>query len=94
MYDRGGFQVKNPINRYAIGDRDKLTYNADCSLDIYVQAESPGPDKESNWLPSPRGAPFQPTMRLYSPRKEVADGSWAPPPFRRIDASATTGQSR
>ncbi|HEY2620722.1 MAG TPA: DUF1254 domain-containing protein [Acetobacteraceae bacterium] len=85
MYDEDGFQVPNPINRFAIGDRDKLTFNADGSLDIYVQAESPGKDKESNWLPAPKDAPFQPTMRLYSPRREVADGNWAPPGLQRTN---------
>jgi hypothetical protein len=81
MYDKDGFQVGNPINRFAIGGRDKLTFNPDGSLDIYVQAESPGADKDSNWLPAPKDAFFQPTMRIYSPRPEVADGSWSPPPF-------------
>lgn len=93
MYDGDGFQVPNPINRFAIGDRDKLTFNADGSLDIYVQAESPGPDKEANWLPAPKDAPFQPTMRIYSPRREVAEGTWAPPPFERTGSAATTGQA-
>src|SRR5271170_1553389 len=79
MYDKDGFQAPNPINRFAIGDRDKLKFNTDGSLDIYVQADSPGADKESNWLPAPKDAPFQPTMRLYSPRPEVLDGAWAPP---------------
>ncbi len=84
MYDQDGFQVPNPINRFAIGDRDKLAFNADGSLDIYVQAEWPSKDKKSNWLPAPKNAPFQPTLRIYSPRPEVADGTWAPPPFRRM----------
>jgi hypothetical protein len=66
MYDKDGFQVPNSINRFAIGDRDKLSFNADGSLDIYVQAESPGKDKESNWLPAPKNALFQPTLRIYS----------------------------
>jgi hypothetical protein len=81
MYDKDGFQIPNPINRYAIGDRDKLIYNAEGSLDIYVQSGSPGKDKEANWLPAPKGE-FQPTMRIYSPRPDVLDGSWAPPPFK------------
>lgn len=82
MYDDKGFQVPNAINRFAIGDGDPLKFNADGSLDIYVQAESPGSELESNWLPAPKGAPFQPTLRIYSPRPEVADGTWAPPPFK------------
>jgi hypothetical protein len=53
MYDAEGFQVANPLERFAIGDRDDLTYNADGSLDIYMQHESPGDDKASNWLPAP-----------------------------------------
>ena len=65
MYDQDGFQVSNSINRFAIGDRDKLAFNADGSLDIYVQAESPSKDKESNWLPAPKNAPFQPTLRTH-----------------------------
>jgi hypothetical protein len=48
MYDDQGFQVANPINRFAIGDRDNLKYNADGSLDLYLQNENPGADKESN----------------------------------------------
>lgn len=85
MYDKDGFQVPNSINRFALGDRDKLTFNPDGSVDIYVQAESPGADKESNWLPAPKDAPFQPTMRLYSPRPEVMDGTWAPPAFVKVN---------
>ncbi len=84
MYDNDGFQVPNPINRYAIGDRDKLTFNADGSLDIYVQVDSPSKDKEANWLPAPKDS-FQPTMRIYSPRAEVLNGSWAPPPFKKVN---------
>ena len=90
MYGKDGFQVPNPINRFAIGDRDKLTFNPDGSLDIYVQADSPGKDKEANWLPAPKGE-FQPTMRIYSPRPEVLDGSWSPPPFKRVEGTGTVG---
>jgi hypothetical protein len=75
MYDADGFQVANPIDRFAIGDRDKMNFNADGSLDICIQAESPGPDKEANWLPAPKDAQFEPTMRIYSPRPAVVDGN-------------------
>lgn len=84
MYDNEGFQVPNPINRFAIGDRDKLKFNADGSLDIYIQTDSPEKDKESNWLPAPNAGAMGPTMRIYAPRHEVLDGTWHPPPFQRV----------
>ncbi|HIK46314.1 MAG TPA: DUF1254 domain-containing protein [Leptolyngbyaceae cyanobacterium M65_K2018_010] len=84
MYDADGFQVANPLNRFAIGDRDALTYNADGSLDIYIQHPSPGADKESNWLPAPAQGLLGLTMRLYAPKAEALDGRWAPPPIQRV----------
>jgi len=83
MYDGDGYQAANPLNRFAIGDRDALKYNADGSLDIYMQNASPGADKESNWLPAPKG-PLGITMRLYAPKPEVADGRWVPPAIKRV----------
>jgi hypothetical protein len=85
MYDGEGYQVANEINRFAIGDRDKLTYNADGSLDLYVQHTNPGPERVANWLPAPRGT-LGVTMRLYAPARSVLDGTWAPPPVRRRSA--------
>jgi len=84
MYDKYGFQVPNRMERFAIGSKDQLAFRADGSLDIYLQADSPGKDKEVNWLPAPKGE-FQPTMRIYSPREEVLDGSWAPPPIQKSE---------
>jgi hypothetical protein len=84
MYDGEGFPVANPISRCAIGDRDDLKYNADGSLDLYIQHQNPGPDKVSNWLPSPAKGPLGMTMRLYAPKTEVLDGRWAPPPLQRV----------
>ena len=54
LYNSKQAFVDNPINRYAIGDRDKLKFDADGALTLYVEHESPGPDKESNWLPAPK----------------------------------------
>jgi hypothetical protein len=79
MYNSKQAFIENPINRYAIGDRDKLKFNADGSLTIYVQHGSPGKAKESNWLPAPPDS-FNIFMRLYWPKKEVVDGTWQPPP--------------
>jgi hypothetical protein len=84
MYDDQGFQIANPLNRFAIGDRDGLKYNDDGSLDLYVQSASPGADKESNWLPSPARGGASLTMRLYAPKAEALDGRWAPPPVKHI----------
>jgi hypothetical protein len=83
-YDIEGYFMANPVNRSAIGDRDKLTTNADGSTDIYLQSESPGKDKEANWLPVTKG-PFTLLMRLYSPREEFLEGKWAPPPVNKAD---------
>ena len=82
MYDAEGFQAANSLNRFAIGDRDPLQYNADESLDLYLQHTSPGSAKEANWLPAPNGA-LGITMRLYSPKSSVLNGTWEPPAVRR-----------
>lgn len=83
MYDVEGFQAANELNRFAIGDRDDLKYNADGSLDLYLQHASPGGDKVRNWLPAPV-CPLGVTMRLYAPKARALDGRWAPPPIRRV----------
>jgi hypothetical protein len=83
MYNDKQFFVANPIDRHAIGDRDKLQFNPGGTLDVYLQNESPGKDKESNWLPAPKGS-FNLILRLYWPRQEVLDGRWAPPAVRRV----------
>jgi len=85
LYDAEGFQVANPLHRFAIGDRDPLKFNADGSLDLYVQNEDPGPDQESNWLPSPNSGQLALTLRLYAPKPQVADGRWNPPAIRRVN---------
>lgn len=84
MYDAEMYQVLNPINRYAIGDRDKLKFNEDGSLTIYLQRQSPGADKESNWLPTPEEGKFIPIMRLYWPKDVVLDQKWMPPAIQRV----------
>jgi hypothetical protein len=82
MYDDHGFQVSNELNRFALGDRDPLEYNADGSLDLYIQHANPGSDRQSNWLPAPNG-PSGITMRLYLPDVSVLAGAWAPPPVQK-----------
>jgi hypothetical protein len=82
MYDEAGFTAPNSIDRSAIGDRDDLKYNADGSLDLYLQHKNPGPDKESNWLPSPSSGKLGITMRLYAPKAQALDGRWNPPAIK------------
>jgi hypothetical protein len=78
LYDQEGFQVANPIGRFAIGDRDPLMRAADGAVEILIQNADPGADRRANWLPAPTG-PFNLTMRLYGPRAEAIDGRWSPP---------------
>ena len=83
--DMRSFLVENQINRYSVGDRTKgLKYNGDGSLDIYIQHDSPGPDKESNWLPAPANS-FRLSLRAYQPRKELLEGEYFPPQIRRVE---------
>jgi hypothetical protein len=79
------------LKRNAIGDRDALQFNADGSLDLYIQHASPGAKDESNWLPAPTGD-FNLTMRVYSPKREVLDGSWAPPAIWQAKQRRTAAQ--
>jgi hypothetical protein len=73
LYDNDGFQVANSLNRFAVSSWMPFKSNADGSLDLYFQNESPGPDKEANWLPAPKG-PFNLTMRLYAPQSDALTG--------------------
>ncbi|MBO3707201.1 MAG: DUF1254 domain-containing protein [Candidatus Accumulibacter sp.] len=81
MYDADYFFVDNKLNRYTLSQRNKLKVNADGSVDLYIQNESPGKDKEANWLPAPKGD-FVLMMRLYWPKEQapsILDGSWKVP---------------
>jgi hypothetical protein len=82
LYDSDGFQVGNALNRFAVSSWMPFVYNADGSLDLYFQTDSPGKDKEANWLPAPK-APFNLTMRLYSPESDALTGKWNPPPIKK-----------
>ncbi|QOZ38229.1 DUF1254 domain-containing protein [Bradyrhizobium sp. CCBAU 53421] len=86
LYDSDGFQVGNALDRFAVSSWMPFQYNTDGSLDLYFQNESPGKDKEANWLPAPKGA-FNLTMRIYSPKSEALNGNWSPPPVTRTQAA-------
>lgn len=87
LYDDKSLLVPNPLNRFIIGNRDKLKYNEDGSLDIYLQNTSPGPDKESNWLPTPPYGGFNVTLRIYWPKTEALNGQWALPKIMPVKPS-------
>lgn len=73
--------VPNALNRYSISPRQDLKANPDGSVDLYLQKDSPGADKESNWLPAPAGK-FILMLRLYWPNPEnpsILDGTWSIP---------------
>jgi hypothetical protein len=86
MYDDQYFFVDNPLNRYNLSQRNKFKTNADGSVDLLIQKESPGKDRESNWLPAPAGG-FVLMFRLYWPKEtppSILDGSWKPPEVKEI----------
>jgi hypothetical protein len=87
MYDaKTQLLVDNPINRYLINSPmlSSLKKNGDGSLTLYVQKDSPGADKESNWLPAPHDR-FYMVLRLYWPKQEALDGEWKPPAVQKVE---------
>jgi hypothetical protein len=85
LYDAEGYQVPNSLNRFAVSSWMPFKYAPDGSLDLYFQNQSPGADKEANWLPAPKG-PFNLTMRLYAPKDDALTGKWNPPPVMKAAA--------
>ncbi len=83
LYDQDGYQVANSLNRFAVSSWMPFKTNLDGSLDLYFQNESPGKDKEWNWLPAPKRA-FNLTMRLYAPKMGVLVGKWNPPAVVKV----------
>jgi hypothetical protein len=87
MYDgKSQLLVGNPLNRYLINSPmlPGLKTDADGGLTLFVQNQSPGPEKESNWLPAPNG-PFYVVMRIYMPKPEVISGAWKEPPMMKAE---------
>ena len=91
LYDNEGFQVANSMNRFAVSSWMPFKFNSDGSLDLYFQNESPGANKEANWLPAPKG-PFNLTMRIYAPKSEALTGKWNPPPVMKVSATPLAAQ--
>lgn len=84
LYNEQHFFHPNDLKRYSLGTKNKnLKRNSDGSLTLYVNKASPGKDKESNWLPAPRGH-FSLYIRAYWGQKGILDGSWKPPVIRKV----------
>jgi hypothetical protein len=86
MYDLpASLMVDNPLNRYLLNSPmiPQFKKDADGGFTLYFQSDSPGADKETNWLPAPKG-PFLVVMRLYSPKEEALQGTWKQPPMVRV----------
>jgi hypothetical protein len=84
--DQGWWFVPNKLNKFTVSPRNNPVPNEDGSLTLYFQNESPGADKEANWLPAPKGA-FLPMLRMYWPKEtspSILDGSWMPPVVKRV----------
>jgi hypothetical protein len=81
---RVSFYVPNALNRYGMLSNMPLKYNADRSLDIYIQTASPGADKEADWLPCPPSDPFNLTIRVYQPKEALLDGNCKIPAVKRL----------
>jgi len=87
LYNAEHLFSANKLNRYSLGTKNSksLQRGADGSLTLYVQSEPPGKDKESNWLPAPKGADFSLYIRAYWPKAPILEGSWTPPAVNRAN---------
>lgn len=84
--DKGWWFVPNALNKFTVSPRNDLKYNDDGSLTLYFQNESPGADKESNWLPAPKGS-FIAMLRMYWPKEgdpSILNGTWTPPTVQLV----------
>ena len=87
MIDQGWWFVPNALNKFTVSPRDNLKYNADGSLTLHFQNESPGADNEANWLPAPKGD-FILMLRMYWPKENspsILNGSWKVPQVVKVD---------
>lgn len=86
MYDASYFFVPNALNRYTLSQRNTFVTNPDGSVDLFMQHDSPGKDKEANWLPAPSG-PFVLMLRMYWPKEKppsILDGTWKIPQVKQV----------
>lgn len=84
--DKGWWFVPNELNKFTVSPRNNLKYADDGSLTLYLQNESPGNDKQANWLPAPKGE-FVPMLRMYWPKPtppSIIDGTWKVPTAEKV----------
>jgi hypothetical protein len=85
MYNKYHIFEVNDLNRYSLGTKNKnLKFNPDGSLTLYASTQSPGEDKETNWLPAPEGT-FSLYIRCYWGKEAILDGTWEPPKIERAE---------
>ena len=84
-YGADDYLIDNPLKRFALGDRDRLVYNPDGSLDVWIQASEPSGPAKTNWLPVQAGQDFSLNARLYWPRSAATDAQWRMPDVERLD---------
>jgi hypothetical protein len=84
LYDVDGFAVPNPLDRATLSSWMDFAYNDDGSLDLYMGPNSPGKDKEANWLPAPSDKPYALTVRMYAPATAALDGTWSTPALQKL----------
>jgi hypothetical protein len=82
MTDVAGYMVRNPIDRYSVGDHSGLVPNADGSIDIYIRSTAPA-GHEPNWLPAPAGK-FKLMLRAYLPGSAILNGEYHLPPVVKV----------
>jgi hypothetical protein len=84
VYNKEHLFQPNRLNRFSLGTKSKsMKQNPDGSLTLYFQNESPGADKETNWVPTPKDE-FSLYIRAYWPKTEILDGRWVPPTMNRM----------
>jgi hypothetical protein len=83
-YDKDGYFIANPIRRYALGDRSGMRAGSDGAVEMYVQSDAPGGERDVNWLPVAPGS-FNLMLRLYSPQDRFLRGEWTPPQLVRVN---------
>jgi hypothetical protein len=84
LYDVDGFAYPNPLNRATLSNWMDFVTNADGSLDLYIGSNSPGKDKENNWLPAPSDKQWALTLRMYAPAESALNGTWTTPPLKKL----------